>query len=121
MVFMSTLFGLSGCKKNEDVTSLPVKISFFDIRPQRINENETAWITIAVTNLSGETALVTSLPDKGTTSPHITSTTGNPVYIEYIPPNVEEDGTIEVIITVMAADIYGKELDRAEGKIQVED
>jgi hypothetical protein len=120
LAFMVILTCLSGCKKSADA-SFPVRISFFDIRPQRINENESAWLTIAVSNLSGETALVKSLADQGNTSPSITYTTGNPVYIEYHPPEVEKNESIEAIITITVIGMEGSELDRAEGKIRVDD
>lgn len=120
LVLMLILLFSFGCKKNEDV-SLPARINFFDIRPQVIGEDETAWITISVSNLGDRTALIKSLADYGLTNPVITSTTGNPVYIEYAPPDIDSNSSLQVTITIMVMDLQGQELDRVEGRITVED
>ena len=111
---------VTGCKKHAD-TSIPVRISYFDIRPQVIGDNETAWITVAVSDMENNVVLVKSLSDYGMTNPAVTSTTGNPVYIEYIPPDLDPGQSQRVNITIMVTDLDGKELDRVEGFITVED
>lgn len=120
LIFVTILMSLTGCKKNEDV-SVPIRISYFDIRPQIIGDNETAWITVTVSNIEENFVLVKSLADYGITNPAVTSTTGNPVFIEYIPPKLNAGQTQRVKITVLVMDLDGKELDRIEGQIAVED
>ncbi|HLP59187.1 MAG TPA: hypothetical protein VK186_10175 [Candidatus Deferrimicrobium sp.] len=120
LIFVTILMSLTGCKKNEDV-SVPIRISYFDIRPQIIGDNETAWITVTVSNIEENFVLVKSLADYGITNPAVTSTTGNPVFIEYIPPKLNAGQTQRVKITVLVMDLDGKELDRIEGQIVVED
>ncbi|MDQ1351896.1 MAG: hypothetical protein QG657_2202 [Acidobacteriota bacterium] len=119
MILLAVLITLTGCKKNEDA-SIPVRISFFDIRPQLINDTETAWITLVVANIGDNIVLVKSLSDYGMTNPAITSTSGNPVFIEYIPPKLTNEQSQRVKITVLVMDLDGKELDRVEGQITVE-
>lgn len=120
LIFVTILMSLTGCKKNEDV-SVPIRISYFDIRPQIIGDNETAWITVTVSNIEENFVLIKSLADYGITNPAVTSTTGNPVFIEYIPPKLNAGQTQRVKITVLVMDLDGKELDRIEGQIAVED
>ncbi len=112
------LLGLQGCKKSD---LGPVRINYLDVRPQSISENETAWITIMVSNVGTDSVLVKTLVDQGITNPQITSTTGNPVYVEYIPPDVPSNQTTEVTVTVIISDMDGVELDRAEARILVVD
>lgn len=119
MILLAVFITLTGCKKNED-SSIPVRISFFDIRPQLINDTETAWITLVVANIGDNIVLVKSLSDYGMTNPAITSTSGNPVFIEYIPPKLTNEQSQRVKITVLVMDLDGKELDRVEGQITVE-
>lgn len=119
IILLAVLITLTGCKKNEDA-SIPVRISFFDIRPQLINDTETAWITLVAANIGDNIVLVKSLADYGMTNPMLTSTTGNPVFIEYIPPKLTNDQSQRVNITVLVMDLDGKELDRVEGQITVE-
>jgi hypothetical protein len=121
VILILTLIGaVSGCKKNGDA-DLPVRISFFDIRPQNIDDDETATITVSVSNLGTETALVKTIVDQGIANPTVTYTTGNPVYIEYIPPSLAKDQTTEAVITVVITDLDGKELDRVDGRIFIHD
>ncbi|MCU0286286.1 MAG: hypothetical protein MUF15_07785 [Acidobacteria bacterium] len=120
LILVTVLMSLTGCKKNEDV-SVPIRISYFDIRPQIIGDNESAWITVTVSNIEDNFVLVKSLADYGITNPAVTSTTGNPIYIEYIPPKLNAGQTQRVNITVLVMDLDGKELDRIEGQITVED
>jgi len=120
VVLILVLFVLaaSGCKKNEDIL-LPVRISFLNINPQVITGNETAFICISVSNLEGDAVLVKTLVDQGITNPSITYTTGNPLYIEYFPPAMDEGTELEVIVTIIVANYEGKELDRADGRVYV--
>lgn len=120
LILVTVLMSLTGCKKNEEV-AVPIRISYFDIRPQIIGDNETAWITVTVSNIEDNFVLVKSLADYGITNPAVTSTTGNPVYIEYVPPKLNAGQTQRVNITVLVMDLDGKELDRIEGQITVED
>lgn len=120
MILLAVLITLTDCKKNEDA-SIPVRISFFDIRPQLINDTETAWITLVAANIGDNIVLVKSLSDYGMTNPAVTSTSGNPVFIEYIPPKLTAGQSQRVNITVLVMDLDGKELDRVEGQITVED
>jgi len=120
LILMMILITVPGCKKSIDA-SFPVRISYFDIRPQVIGENDTAWITLAISDLQGEIVLIKTLAEYGLTNPMISSSTGNPVFIEYIPPELEEGETLQVKITVMIMDFDGKELDRAEGWVTVKD
>lgn len=118
LVLLSMIAAVSGCKKNSDA-QLPVRISFLNINPQVISGDETAFISLAVSNLEDRSVLVKSLVDQGITNPSITYTTGNPVYIEYFPPAMADGSKLEVIITIIVADHEGKELDRADGRIYV--
>lgn len=118
LMLLSIVIAAGGCKKNKDAL-LPVRISFFNINPQVIEGSESAFITISVSNLTGESVLIRSVADQGVTNPSITYTTGNPVYIEYFPPAMIDGVKLEVIITVIVADHDGKELDRADGRILV--
>lgn len=111
---------LVGCKKSSDKL-VDVRISYVDVRPQKISENDTAWITVMVNNLSGENVLIKILSEQGITNPQITSTRGNPVYIEYFPPDVPSGKITEVNITVIVTAEDGQELDRAEARILVDD
>lgn len=117
------LFIVSGCKKNKE-SSEPVRISYLNISPQAINGDETAMISLSVSNLNGQTVIVRTLADQGLTNPILSYTTGNPLYIEYTPPKIdveagEPDVKIVVIITVIVVDQDGNELDRADGRLHV--
>lgn len=118
LMLLSIVMAAGGCKKNENVV-LPVRISFLNINPQVIDGNETAFISISVSNLYERSVLIKSLVDQGITNPSITYTTGNPVYIEYFPPAMADGTKLEVIVTIIVADHEGKELDRADGRIYV--
>lgn len=120
LILLAFLMSLTGCKKNEDA-SFPIRISYFDIRPQIIGEDETAWITLVVSNIEDNIVMVKSLSDYGIINPAVTSTTGNPVFIEYIPPDLNSGQTQRVNITIMVTDLDGRELDRVEGQITVQD
>jgi hypothetical protein len=117
---VALLLGLTGCKKGSDELDL-ISISYVDVRPQKIGEDETAWITVMVNNLQGKVVLIKILADKGIVNPQITSTTGNPVYIEYFPPNVPPGQITQITIIVIIQSEDGRELDRAEALIMVED
>lgn len=118
LILLSLVAAAGGCKKNEDILP-PVRISFLNINPQVIDGDETAFISISVSNLGETSVLVKSLVDQGVTNPSITYTTGNPVYIEYFPPAMDEGTKLEVIVTIIVTDHDGKELDRADGRIMV--
>ena len=120
LILLAVLMSVTGCKKNADA-SIPVRISYFDIRPQLIGEDESAWITLVVSNIENSNVLVKSLSDYGMTNPAVTSTTGNPVFIEYIPPDLDAGQTQRINITFLVTDLDGRELDRVEGQITVQD
>jgi hypothetical protein len=120
VVVFILLTGLQACKKSSANLG-PVRINYLDVRPQTIAEDETALITIMVTNVNEELVLVKTIADKGITNPQITSTTGNPVYVEYVPPDVPSNSTTEVVVTVAITDMEGRELDRAEARIMIVD
>lgn len=108
---------VAGCKKSD--MKLPVGISFISINPQVIEGGETAFLSVIVSNLEDETVLVKTLVDRGVVNPSITYTTGNPVYVEYFPPDLVANSRLEAIITVIVSDMSGKELDRADVRVLV--
>ncbi len=120
MILLICLIALSGCKGNEEVGNL-VKIDFFNISPQVITDDETALITISVSNanLGQEVVMVKSNVDFGSINPSVTYTTGNLVYFQYTPPDVSSGQTIQALITLHITDYHGNELDRIEGIILV--
>lgn len=120
LILMMVLFTVNGCKKNHDA-SIPVRISYFDIRPQVINQNQTAWITLTLSDLDKDMVLVKALANYGLINPPISSTTGNPVYFEYFPPKIDAGETLQVVVTIQVTDLDGNELDQVEGRITVQD
>jgi len=118
ILLFTLLIGANACKKHDDV-NLPVRISFFNITPQTVASTEKAWITVSLANVDKDSILVKALADYGQVSPAITSSTGNPVYLEYTAPKVTVNETLYVTITIILMDAEGNELDRVEGRVTV--
>lgn len=118
LMSLMLVMSLTACKKSGDTTP-SVGISFISINPQVIEGGDTAFVSIIVSNLNGQTVLVKTLVDRGVANPSITYTTGNPVYVEYFPPDLTAGARLESIITVVVTDLSGKELDRADARVIV--
>lgn len=118
LMMVLLVMSLTGCKKNND--SAGVSITFFSVNPQHITGEETAFVSLTVSNLNGETVLVKVLVDRGIANPSITYTTGNPVYVEYFPPDLVAGSHLEAVITVIVTTLGGKELDRADARVLVD-
>ncbi|MCP5049094.1 MAG: hypothetical protein GY940_18130, partial [bacterium] len=114
LALAALLIVLQGCKKNAEIVLDPIRISYLGVRPQLIGDDETAWITVMVRNLGERTVLVKTIVDRGITNPQITSTTGNAVYVEFTPPDVDDGETTEITVRVIITDPDGTELDIAQ-------
>ncbi len=117
LTLVMLVMSLTGCKESD--TSAEVGISFFSVNPQIITGGETSFISLTVSNVVNQTVLVKALVDRGLANPSITYTTGNPVYIEYFPPDLTAGTNLEAVITIVITTQEGKELDRADARVLV--
>lgn len=120
LVLLLALLALDGCKKNENLT-ISVRINFFNISPQQIDDTETALIIIDVSNpkLGERVVMIRTLVDYGSVNPSIIYTTGNPAYFQYTPPDLDSDRSQQVLIAVLITGFQGNEFDRVEGMVEL--